>query len=487
MEVLRPPRPGPGGRSPSQGPGQEEGVKTKEKRISGHRSNYPALVGVYLMANALPDSIVVVDGPDCALYKAHYIHGRHDLNSTLLDINGFHRICFTNVCAQSVTKDHNELILRKLHMIDKLDSARVVLLTSLPGCFITGLDYEHLMRSASHFMRQEVFALPPAALVGDWIDGYGIAMRGVARHMKLRQGKGKRDQVAIVGYLMDRNEGDHRGNQIELKRMLAALGLDLVSVWLDGQPYDSLKRVEEAGVIISLPYGRGAAEELAKKTGARLVEADLPFGLGYCADFLRRIAAATGREERAEAFILAEEAEAFRRLEWLTPYLFLHKKAAFLGDPFLLNGFLDVCEDLGITPAECFVMGRENRFGFKPRKGAPPVVFEPDIYHEAVNRFIGKPPDLIVTNTNDMVREIKSPTKAILELGFPSYTHHNLGNTPFLGYQGFLCFADRIAEHLFYQRRVMTKQEGRWAEGDWDKLAAGPAGEYTVPHEALKQ
>jgi len=455
-------------------------------RVRGHRLNFPSLVGAYLMCDALPDSIALVDGPDCALYKAHFIHGRHDLGSTLLDIDGRHRICFTNVCAQSVTKDHNELILRKLHLINELDHVKTVFLTSLPGCFITGLDYEHLMRSASYFMKKELVAIPPTSLVGDWIDGYGVTMRALARHMEFGPTKPKRDHVSLVGYLWDRSEGDHRGNVAELRRMLKAIGLTLDSVWLSGEPYKKLEKVRDSGLIVSLPYGREAAADIAEKTGADLLETGLPFGAGGTSRWLRQVAEAAGVEKKAEAFIRAEESEIFDRLEWIVPYLFLHKSAGFFGDPMLFDGFLDICSDLGMTPKDSFLMGREGRRDFELREGAPPVCFEPDIYHEAVNKFLSRPPDLIVSNTNEIIREIRSPSKALVEIGFPSYTHHALADAPFLGYRGFLHFTDRLGDGLFYSRRVMMKQGGRWEESDWGDFYPEDMGRYDVPAEALR-
>ena len=72
--------------------------------------NYPTLLGVYLAVNALKDAYVLVDGPDCAFYKAHFIHGRHDLNSTLLRISGRHRVAFTNICSRGVVKEHDDIL-----------------------------------------------------------------------------------------------------------------------------------------------------------------------------------------------------------------------------------------------------------------------------------------------------------------------------------------------------------------------------------------
>ncbi len=58
---------------------------------------YPFLIGVYLAINAIPDAYGIIDGPNCLFFKAEYIHGKHDIRSTLLDVLGHHRIAATTI------------------------------------------------------------------------------------------------------------------------------------------------------------------------------------------------------------------------------------------------------------------------------------------------------------------------------------------------------------------------------------------------------
>ncbi len=235
-----------------------------EGRIRGHRLNYPSMLGAYLAINGIPDAYILIDGPDCALYKSHFIHGRHDLNCTLLDIKGKHRVCFTNICAQSVTKDHNDVILRRVHQLDVLDNSAAIYLTALPGCSLTGVDYDHLMRGAGLFMKKQSISIPPTSLVGDWLDGFAITMRTTVRHMEFKEADPKPENVGLIGYMYDRDEGDHRGNIKELRRIIEALGLNLKTVWFSNTPYHDLEgQAGQCGTIVGFPHGREAAEELA--------------------------------------------------------------------------------------------------------------------------------------------------------------------------------------------------------------------------------
>ena len=427
-------------------------------QMMGSRFNFPSLMGAYLAVNAIPDAAIVVDGPDCALYKAHFIFGRHDLRSTLLDINGKHRVCFTNICAQGATKNHSEPILRRLRLLDEMASVGMILLTALPGCSLTGVDYEHLLRSVGSAMKKPSLAVPPISLTGDWLDGYAVVLRALARHLDLSGGRQKPENVALVGYLMDRNEGDHAANLRELRRILKALGLNLVSVWLDSEPHEALCHVKDARWIISLPYGSEAAREISKKTGAQLIETWLPFGLEATERWVRQIAEATGKSREALTLLRHERANALDRLEWIVPHLFLHRTAAFLGDPFLREGFEGICNELGMHLRTCLLASHEGRTNGTPRNGASEIVHEPDIYHPAVQQLAAEKIDLVVSNTNDIVSLIQRPDTALVEIGFPSYFHHALADSPYLGFTGFLAFVERLADALNSKRRDMIRE-----------------------------
>ena len=411
--------------------------------------HFPTLMGVYLAVNALSDAYVLVDGPDCAFYKAHFIHGRHDLNSTLLRISGRHRVSFTNVCSRGVVKDHDDIIGRQLQTIDGLSEAGLALVTALPMCSITGVDYGRVIRSLGRRLTKPAIDIPPESLVGDWLDGYAAALSALARGLGAAAGRRRPKTAAVVGYLMDRNEADHHANLSELNRMLTALSLETVSVWLGGQSAAQLKRVEEADLIVSLPYGRAAARRLAAASGARLVETELPFGLPKTMRFLRDVGEAAGMEREAEAFIDAELSDVIPRLKWIIPQYFLNRKTGFMGDPHLFAGFLDIAQDLGMSVAGAIVRGRGKHAA---SADGVPVLYEPPVFSDEVRRLLETPVDLFVSCWCEQEwPQLRSPS---MEFGFPSYRHHALSDRPFLGFNGFLAFVDRMSGELSRRRAI---------------------------------
>jgi nitrogenase molybdenum-iron protein alpha/beta subunit len=242
---------------------------------------------------------------------------------------------------------------------------------------------------------------------------------------------------------MDRNEGDHLGNLAELRRMLKALSLETVCVWLGGDGIAALRRVEEAELIISLPYGRAAARRLARQTGARLVEAELPFGLLKSERFMRDVGKAAGKGREAESFIAGELSRVIPRLQWIIPQKFLGRRAAFMGDPYLLGGFLDIAEDLGMSVSEGIARGRAAHA--VPATAAR-ILYEPRSSSPEVRQLLGQPLDIFVSCWCEA--EFMRLGFPVMEFGFPSYRHHALDDRPFLGFNGVLAFVERMADQL---------------------------------------
>jgi nitrogenase molybdenum-iron protein alpha/beta subunit len=410
--------------------------------------NFPCLIGVYLAVNAIPDAYLLADGPDCIYYKAHFIHGRHDWRSSLLQISGRHRVAFTNICAKGVVKDHDDLIARQLLDLDQLPESGLLLATALPMCFVTGVDYGRIIRGLRGRLRKPALDIPPTSLTGDWLDGYSQTLCALAQGLDLKKRRKKPRTAAIVGYLMDRNEADHLANIAELRRMLRALSLEPASIWLGGGKVSELARIDECEWIVSLPYGRKAARIAAGRTGGKLIEAELPFGLNKSSRFLRQVAGPVGRSGDSEAFIERELREVAPRLEWILPHLFLHRKTVFIGDPHLMDGFIDIADDAGMEFCGGIVTARAAHGG---RRDGVPILHEPFESSRPVSDLLsGK--DLVVAcracSSHLGNYQAIYKTGGWMEFGFPSYGHHVLYEKPFLGHKGVLAFIERMAGYL---------------------------------------
>src|SRR5690606_10843741 len=71
---------------------------------------YPYHLGLFMAVNAIPGCYVVIDGPDCLYRKAEWIHGKHDLCSTLLDAGARHRVVPTMMHSGEVIKSKGDAV-----------------------------------------------------------------------------------------------------------------------------------------------------------------------------------------------------------------------------------------------------------------------------------------------------------------------------------------------------------------------------------------
>lgn len=416
------------------------------------RVTFTFMVGVYLATNAIKDAYTLVEGPDCTHMKTQYVQGNHDWLSTLTSVSGHHRIANTALHPVQMTRSREQAIDATLRKIAAHPAVGGVLMTSMPMAVITGADYERLCRGVQAATGRTVIHVPGKSLSGDWIDGYGEVLTSLARQLDLSKGTPDPRKVGIVGYLHDRNEGDHRANVRELRRILAALDLEPVSIWLEGQRFDQLRDIRDAGTILSFPYGRKAATWLARRTGARLVSCDLPFGLEATEHFVRQLGQAFAREAAAEAFIDRELQAIVPSLEFLIPYVFQNRRAGFVGDPHLARGFAQTAALLGMDLDFAVVTNPRPQLAGLDRVLAPAVRL---LVYPRLNAMLALMRSriqdhrlaLLVSNSAG-VGMVAQDGLATVEFGFPSFHAHALGDRPFLGFAGVLPFIDSLANAL---------------------------------------
>jgi nitrogenase molybdenum-iron protein alpha/beta subunit len=418
----------------------------------GVRINIPYLQGAYLGFNAIPDAYFLGDGPSCIFDKAAHIHGRHDLFSTLLSCDSEHRIQHTGVNVFNIAGDCEGDIASGLRRIAAFRGCGAIFLGSMPMCAIVGTDYERVLRESMTGSAKPSFVMPRrSAVSGDWLDGYASVMEAMAVGMDLEGAKPEPKTVALVGYMMDRNEGDHLGNLREIERIFRALGLKHTTIWLSGRPYADLRDVRRAGKIISLPHGRKAGKILAKRLGIPLAEAGLPFGLEATRRFVELLGREFDREALARDFIAAELDAIVPKLQWSVPHAFLGKRFAFSGDPHLAAGFVEQIEALGGRMAGMMVLGGDYHLPPEQRKklaGLPGTTFEPlpnDITRQWGELTAGGV-DLVVGSAFAFGQVRRG--RKWMEFGYPSEETHFLREEPFLGFQGALGFLSRVANEV---------------------------------------
>jgi nitrogenase molybdenum-iron protein alpha/beta subunit len=407
------------------------------------------MTGVYLGVNAIADLYLLVEGPDCVHMKTQYVQGNHDWLSTLTSVSGYHRVANTALHPAHMSSSREEGLSESLQRMVEHPAVAGVALTSMPMAFITGADYGRLARAASQAAQKPVYSIPGRSLSGDWIDGYEEVQAAMAAQVEPPPVRPPADQVAIVGNLFDRNEEDHAGNVRELERLLRGLGLEPVSIWYDGGKLERIRAIRDASTIISLPYGRRAARQVAKRLGARLIETGLPFGLGATETWIRQLGDAFERRERAEQLIATELARVVPRLEWVVPYVFQNRQIGYVGDPFLLPGFVEYVRLLGASVPFAIITNPPTH---AKRALAGSELGVDLLIHPKMKTFLkfllprlkrGDAHLLVTNNHGIMPHDV-----ALLEFGFPSMVRHALYDRPFLGFSGAMAFADSMSNAM---------------------------------------
>lgn len=426
------------------------------------RTNFPYLHGSLLAINAIDDSMILIDGPDCSFFAAEHVANTHDLRSTLLDVSGRHRITHTGLHVDDTILGHGSRVTQMVRRAVEEGPSGPIVVSAWVMAAITGVEYEGVIEAAEAPSHRPVVLLPPRTLDTDWFDGFLHTLKGIARKIPLGKGAPDPKKVAVVGHFMHRNEDDQTANVAEMRALVEALGLELVSVWPEGRSTAELARVREAGTIFAMPYGRDAADVLGKRLRVPVVDVPVPFGLHATDRFLRIIAGATGREAEAEALIERQRADVAVRIGWLVPKRFMFRTIGFAGDPYLFEGLCDIADTLGLRVR--FLLGYSRNRSIKSvRDGAEPTFPVEPLWERRTGELMrdGFDPDsvdLFVGNHHACTTlGRKGP---VVEFGFPSITYHCTFDAPFLGYRGFRCFADRLAQSITQPGRVQAASAG---------------------------
>ncbi|MBI5478165.1 MAG: hypothetical protein HY906_04875 [Deltaproteobacteria bacterium] len=420
-------------------------------------------IGVYVAVNAIADAYLVVDAPDCAHLKTQYVQGNHDWFSTLTSVTGIHRVANTDLHPWKMVAARDDDVQALLRKLADYPAAGAVLITSMPMATITGVDYDRLTRPVAEAAGKVVVSVPGNGLAGDWIDGYADSLKALARGVPLDGADPQPGNVAVVGYLMDRNEGDHRANLRELERLLGGLGLRVVSVWLSGQRGADLARVRDAAAIVALPYGRAAAQVLGQRLKVRVIDAGLPFGLEGTERWLRQIGEALGCTDRVAEVLDTELQATVPLLEWVVPHYLAQRSLVHVGDPHLGLAIDELAGELGLRVERHFVLGRRaHALALVARCGEGRVVIDPKRTRldNTVRELIADGRCHVLV-TNSLGYQSGPCRAAQVELGFPSFFTHALDERPTYFFRGALSLVERMVNEMRRAELVTSPLEQR--------------------------
>lgn len=398
------------------------------------------LVWVLMWVNAIKDSYLWVDSPDCFFFKNDFMQWNHDITSELRKSDWNHKILATIADSDNVVWDRKSKFVSTLHNMAEKDFVKQVFTSSMPMSQIIWTDYDWVINEVKETIDKPIFNIPSRSMTDCWLDWYSDLLFSLSKNIDIAWAKPEKENVAIIWNLFDRWEGDCIWNVQELKRIFEAMWLNVVSIWLDWWNYDDIIKVKDAWTIISLPYWRKAAKKIAKRLNADLLELDLPFGLDNTWNFIRKIAEKFWKQEVAEKFIEKEltEYNKVEILKWVIPHTFMNKKVSYYGDPYLLNWIVDFSKTLWFDLEKISIHWAEKHFSNNKEISIQSEECE-YWYDKSWNEV-----DLFITNSNVNKNDDNNDNQAEMQFGFPSYDYHLYTFEPYFGYKWSLIFMNRM-------------------------------------------
>ncbi len=405
------------------------------------------LVWVLLWVNAIKDSYLWMDSPDCFFFKNDFVQWNHDITSRLRQADGNHKILSTISNANNVIWNRNDKFIKTMKMMAEKDFVKQIFVSSMPMNQIIWTDYDWIISEVKSqlVLDKPIFNIPSRSMTDCWLEWYSDLLFSLAKNINIEWWNQKKENIAIVWNLFDRGEWDCIGNVNELRRIIEWLWLNIISIWLDWWKYEDILKIKDAWTIISLPYGRKAAKKLAVRLNVDLLELDLPFWLDKTWEFIRDIWRHFHIMDKSEEFIKRELME-FNKIDiikWVIPHTFIWKKISFYGDPYLLNWIIDLSKTLWFELGKIFVHWEEKHF--QNNKNIDISNLDISYWLNQKNNLADI--DLFILNSHHHHLWKDSWIKK-MQFWFPSYDYHVYTYEPYYGCKWALIFINRMANIL---------------------------------------
>jgi len=162
----------------------------------------------------------------------------------------------------------------------------------MTGCMVEMIG-DDLDAVVSEFLEEEkpVLAIHTPSFRGNSFTGYDLLLSGLAKKYITKQKEKKTNKVNIFG-IVPAFDVFWEGNLKEIKRLLERLGLEVNTLFGEGETLNDIKNSGNAtlNIILSEVYGEQTARVFEEIHGIPFLNTELPIGAHATEDFLRKVA-----------------------------------------------------------------------------------------------------------------------------------------------------------------------------------------------------
>jgi len=337
---------------------------------------------------------------------------------------------------------------------------------------LTGEDVRHVVKETGETLPCPMGVVATSAPNGGFFDGYSSVVLEVMKTLDFTGVPARPDDAAVLGFFFHRYEADQQADLTQLKQLLKIAGVGPGPALFSGRNYAELAEAAECGWIIKLPYMHPQRRRLKRMLKRRrVVELDLPMGIGGTSRFVRELAACTRTDRRkVEAWIHKRVSSIQPHLDHLSGLRGL--RVAVFADTPLAVGLVTILRELGVELAMVGlrddVLGGPEAFQASVEKNGVrlnddcEVVRRPSLRRirqwvldtsasGELQAVIGSAIELNALSHAVSVRGALSRL-ALIETGYPSKDHHAALGVPSFGYTGVLVWAQRLLDAVMTPR-----------------------------------
>ncbi|HOU54446.1 MAG TPA: nitrogenase component 1 [Myxococcota bacterium] len=413
--------------------------------------------GVFLSVAAIPDAALLYVGSTCI--NEHFRHSLQlaDWGQDLLRDGQQSRLLLTfsdKTVAPMGVGHQVDLVVRR--MLPTMRPALLVL-AELTRVTLAGEDLETLAESVTGETGLPTIAATSRLLVRDWQTAFRRILVGLAEGIPdaAFEGGPVPGTVAVIGHLFQRNEADQHADVREWKTLLRMAGLEPLSIWLSRETVPELHRAARASWLVALPQGREAARRIARRSGAQVIDLDLPIGLQGTEEVVLRLADASGNEGPARTRLDEALRAVLPLVDQAAGHRLAGRRVALAALPDWSDGTARMFrEDFGLdvaaTTRRCrLITPEEEAAGVSQdllRDHDPSVAS----WNEVLRRAMDEGPlDLIVGSSWERNALQGLVTKVpFVEFGYPCLSWHDLVGLPGMGLGGVVAWAHRLCAAL---------------------------------------